>query len=239
MVHWFRKFNFFSTPTKLEKKLNYRFKNFSLLQRALSHKSYTNFFDKSENNERLEYLGDAVLNLVLGDLLMSVYKEADEGQLSKMRSSLVSTKGLYKKAGELGFGRELKLSRAEKMNRGASNPRLLASAFEAIVGAIYLDGGYHAVQKIIISMFQKDLKNWVDEDYKTILQGRSQKILQKTPFYQLLGEQGPAHRKIFFVQVVFNGKVYGQGRGPTKKEAEQEAARKTLDFEDLFEENGE
>lgn len=239
MIHWFKRFDFFSAPTKLEKKLSYRFKNASLLHQALSHKSYTNSFDKNENNERLEYLGDAVLNLVLGDLLMSTHKEADEGRLSKMRSSLVSTKGLYKKARELGFGRELKLSRAEKMNRGASNPRLLASAFEAIVGAIYLDGGYHAVHKIIISMFQKDLRNWVDEDYKTILQGRSQKVLQKIPHYQLVGEQGPAHRKIFFVQVVLNGKVYGQGRGPTKKEAEQEAARKTLDFEDLFEEPGE
>ena len=239
MTLWFKKFDFFSVPTVLEKKLNYRFKNSSLLHQALSHKSYTNSFDRNENNERLEYLGDAVLNLVLGDLLMRTHKEADEGQLSKMRSSLVSMKGLYKKAKELGFGQELKLSRAEKMNRGASNPRLLASAFEAIVGAVYLDGGYNAVQKIIISMFQKDLKNWVDEDYKTILQGRSQKVLQKTPHYQLVGEQGPPHRKIFFVQVVLNGKVYGQGRGPTKKEAEQSAARKTLDFEELFEESGE
>ncbi|MDE0152078.1 MAG: ribonuclease III [Bdellovibrionales bacterium] len=239
MSLWFRKFDFFSTPTKMEKKLNYKFKNSSLLDQALSHKSYTNSSNKIENNERLEYLGDAVLNLALGDLLMSTHQEADEGQLSKMRSSLVSTKGLYKKARELGFSQELKLSRAEKMNRGASNPRLLASAFEAIVGAVYLDGGYNVVQKIISAMFQKDLKNWVDEDYKTILQGRSQKVLQKVPHYQLVGEQGPAHRKIFFVQVILNGKVYGQGRGPTKKEAEQEAARKTLDFEDLFEEPGE
>ena len=93
------------------------------------------------------------------------------------------------------------------MNRGADNPRLLAGAFEAIVGAVYLDGGYLNVQKIIISLFLKDLKNWVDEDYKTILQGRSQKNFQKIPQYQLVGEQGPAHRKIFFVQVVLNGKV--------------------------------
>ena len=237
MIRWFK--NFYLAPTALEKKLNYKFKNSSLFHQALSHKSYTHLSDKSENNERLEFLGDAVLNLVLGDILMSVHPTADEGQLSKMRSSLVSAKGLYKKALELGFGRELKLSKAEKMNRGASNPRLLASAFEAIIGAVYLDGGYNAVQKIITSMFQKDLKTWVDEDYKSILQSRSQKILQKTPQYQLVGEQGPAHRKIFFVQVMFNGKVYGQGRGSTKKDAEQEAARKTLDFEDLFEEMGE
>jgi len=125
------------------------------------------------------------------------------------------------------------------MNRGASNPRFLASAFEASVGAIYLDGGYNVVHKIVSKMFQKDLKNWVDEDYKTILQGRSQKVFQKVPDYQLVGEQGPAHRKVFFVQVVLNGKVYGHGQGPTKKEAEQEAARKTLDFEDLFGEPGE
>ena len=239
MIRWLRKFNFFSAPTKLEKKIKYKFKDSSLLHQALSHKSYTHLSDSIENNERLEYLGDAVLNLALGDLLMTVHKEADEGQLSKMRSSLVSTKGLYRKARELGFGSELKLSKAEKMNRGSSNPRLLASAFEAIVGAVYLDGGYSAVKNIITSMFQKDLRNWVDEDYKTILQGRSQKVLQQIPQYKLMGEQGPAHKKIFFVQVVLNGKIYGQGRGSTKKEAEQEAARKTLDFEDLFEESGE
>lgn len=239
MIRWLRRFDFFSAPTTLEKKIRYKFKDSLLLHQALSHKSYTHLSDKTDNNERLEYLGDAVLNLVLGDLLMSTHPEADEGQLSKMRSALVSTKGLYKKARELGFGLELKLSRAEKINRGASNPRLLASAFEAIVGAIYLDGGYSVVRRIVFSMFQKDLKSWVDEDYKTILQGRSQKTLQKIPQYQLVGEQGPAHRKIFFVEVVLNGKVYGQGQGSTKKEAEQEAARKTLDFEDLFEEPGE
>ncbi len=241
-MRWLRKFGFFSIPTKLEKKIKYKFKNSLLLDQALSHKSYTHLSEHIENNERLEYLGDAVLNLVLGDLLMSTHQEADEGQLSKMRSSLVSTKGLYKKAQELGFGQELKLSRAEKMNRGASNPRLLASAFEAIVGAIYLDGGYDAVKKIVFTIFQKNLlKDWVDEDYKTILQGRSQKILQKIPHYQLVGEQGPAHRKTFFVQVILNSKVYGQGQGSTKKEAEQEAARKTLDFEDFedLEDSGE
>ena len=236
-MRWLRKF--ISSPTKLEKTLKYTFKNPLLLSQALSHKSYAYLSKQSENNERLEYLGDAVLNLVLGDLLMRVHQEADEGRLSKMRSSLVSTKGLYKKAREFGFGRELKLSRAEKMNRGASNPRLLASAFEAIVGAVYLDGGYDSAQKIVSLMFQKDLKSWVDEDYKTILQGRSQKVLQKIPHYKLVGEQGPAHRKVFFVQVVLSGKIYGQGQGSTKKEAEQEAARKTLDFEDLFEETGE
>ena len=238
MTRWFRRF-FFPAPTVLEKKLNYKFKNLSLFHQALSHKSYAHLSGPMENNERLEYLGDAVLNLVLGDLLMSTYKDADEGRLSKMRSSLVSTKGLYKKSKELGLGRELKLSKAEKMNRGADNPRLLAGAFEAIVGAVYLDGGYLHVQKIIVSLFLKDLKNWVDEDYKTILQGRSQKNFQKIPQYQMVGEQGPAHKKIFFVQVILNGKVYGQGRGSTKKEAEQSAARKTLDFEDLFEESGE
>ena len=232
-MSWFQKWIWFSSATKLEKKIKYRFKDDSLLAKALSHKSYSKFANKDSNNERLEYLGDAVLNLVLGDLLMQTHQTADEGRLSKMRSSLVSTKGLYHKSKDLNLGRELKMSRGEKMNKGASNPRLLASAFEAVIGAIYLDGGYSQVYKVIQYLFQKNLKNWVDQDYKTILQSKSQKVFQTTPIYKLLQETGPAHRKEFFVQVIVGEKEYGYGEGFTKKDAEQEAARKTLEFSEF------
>ncbi len=232
-MNWFRQWSLFSSPTRLEKKLKYKFKNASLLTQALSHKSYSKFSNINSNNERLEYLGDAVLNLVLGDLLMQSHQDADEGYLSKMRSSLVSTKGLYNKSKDLILGRELKMSRGEKMNKGASNPRLLASAFEAIVGAIYLDGGYLQAYRVIQHLFHKNLKTWTDQDYKTILQSKSQKLFQTTPVYELMQEQGPAHRKVFFVKVVLNNKDYGYGEGFTKKDAEQEAARKTLSFSEF------
>ena len=232
-MNWFRKWIWFSPTTKLEKKLKYKFKNNSLLTQALSHKSYSKFSNKNSNNERLEYLGDAVLNLVLGDLLMQANQDSDEGQLSKMRSSLVSTKGLYHKSKDLILGQELKMSRGEKMNKGASNPRLLASAFEAIIGAIYLDGGYSQVYRVIQYLYHKNLRHWVDQDYKTILQSKSQKLFQTTPTYELVQEQGPAHRKVFFVKVILNNKEYGYGEGFTKKDAEQEAARKTLDFSEF------
>ena len=226
----FKGLNFFSYPTKLEGKLRYQFKDKSLLERALSHKSYTKFSHSNTNNERLEYLGDAVLNLVLGDLLMQVHQGADEGQLSKMRSALVSTKGLYYKSKDLKLGRDLKMSRGEKMNKGESNPRLLSSAFEAVIGAIYIDGGYSQAYQVIQRLFQRNLKTWVDKDYKTILQGKCQKIFQTTPNYELIQEQGPAHKKVFSIKVILNNKDYGYGEGLTKKDAEQEAARKTLSF---------
>ena len=233
LFRFFRNWNIFSYPTKIEGRLRYRFKNRSLLEQALSHKSYTKFSHSNNNNERLEYLGDAVLNLVLGDLLMQFHQKSDEGELSKMRSALVSTKGLYHKSRDLNLGRDLKMSRGEKMNKGESNPRLLSSAFEAVIGAIYIDGGYSQVYQVIQRLFQKNLKTWVDRDYKTILQGKCQKLFQTVPTYELIQERGPAHKRVFSIKVTLNNKDYGYGEGLTKKDAEQQAARKTLNFEEF------
>lgn len=223
-------------PTKLEKRLGYKFKNRALFERSLIHKSYAIKHNKREDNEKLEYLGDAVLGLALGDLLMKSDPSADEGQLSKIRSSLVSTKGLYKKALELGLSREIKTM--EKINYESGKIRLLASCFEAIIGAIYLDGGYNQAMKVIQRVFLKNLnQEWKDEDYKTILQGMAQKTQPANLEYKLIKEQGPAHRKMFFVRVLFNKKVLGEGKGSTKKSAEQQAAFYGLKhFSHLFKE---
>ena len=228
-------FQIFRRKTLLEKDLAYFFKNKKWLDQALLHRSAKNSQKSSntENNERLEYLGDAVLSLILGDLLMKTHPDADEGRLSKMRSALVSTKGLYKKACEFRLSRRLKISRPERFKQ---NPRILAGAFEAVIGAIYLDGGYSKVYKIVNRIFQNDLKHWVDEDYKTILQAKSQKFFQTIPVYKLLKEEGPSHQKKFFVQVVLDGRSYGRGEGSTKKSAEMKAAQKTLEQNGLFEE---
>ena len=226
--------NIFSRPSYCEKKLGYKFKNKKLFRQALMHKSWMK--GNSPDNERMEYLGDAVLNLALGDVLMKKYPHAQEGILSKMRSSLVSTKGLYKQALNLNIGKELELSAGAKAHHIRRNARLMASFFEAIIGAIYLDSGYVKAQKVISIIFQKDLnQTWVDEDYKTILQGKSQKMFQQTPEYRLLNSKGPAHRKIFVVQVYVKSKKLGIGKGGTKKDAEQSSAEEALkNFDRVF-----
>lgn len=229
--------NFLSQPTKFEKRLGYKFKNRPLFQQAFSHKSYVTELQTGEDNERLEFLGDSILGMVLSDLLMKKYPLANEGILSKVRSSLVSTKGLYKKALELGIGKELKLSLAEKLNQGVRKPRLLASALEAIIGALYLDAGFKKTKTIVIHLFEFELsKEWIDEDYKTILQGRTQKLFQKVPFYKLNRETGPPHKKTFHISVILNNNQLGKGIGYSKKEAEQQAAFEALTDLDYFKE---
>ena len=214
----------FYYPTKLEQRLGYKFKDRQIFEQALSHKSYA-VKARGENNEKLEYLGDAVLGLVLGDLLMTKNPTANEGQLSKMRSALVSTKGLYKKSLELGMSRDLKTSASEKLILSSARARLLASALEALIGAIYIEGGYRKVFKVIHHIFYDNLnRDWEDQDYKTILQGKAQKRRNARLHYELVKERGPAHRKTFFVRVFLNEAVLGSGKGPTKKDAEQQAA---------------
>ena len=226
-------FYFFSKPTYFEEKIGYQFKNKKLLKQALTHKSY----GKYENNERLEYLGDAVLDLILSDLLMKKHPKADEGTLSKMRSSLVSTKGLYQQAQSLNILKELGLrfgqQRATEM-RG--HTRLLASFLEALIGALYLDAGYTKTKKIITRMFsQKINQDWEDEDYKTILQGKVQKQFKELPSYQILKEGGHSHKKMFIVQVTVQSEVIGKGKGSSKKEAEKNAAEQALEkFDKTF-----
>ncbi len=212
----------------LEKSLGYKFKDPALLETALTHSSYANEFS-TESNERLEFLGDAVLGLVVACLLYDHYPNASEGNLSKQRSAIVSRVNLARFTKELGIDRQIILGKGEERTGGRERESNLAGAFEAIIGAIYLDGGYRKVFKVI----SKLLRNSIDEkdiftDYKTKLQELAQKKYRQIPRYRVVHEEGPPHKKWFHVEVKVMRRVLGEGMGSNKKEAEQSAAKEGL-----------
>jgi ribonuclease III len=212
----------------LEKSLGYKFKDPALLRTALTHSSYANEFS-TESNERLEFLGDAVLGLVVARLLYDHYPRASEGSLSKQRSAIVSRVNFAKFTRELEIDKLLILGKGEERTGGRDRESNLAGAFEAIIGAIYLDGGYRKVFNVI----SKLLKNSIDEkdifiDYKTKLQEIAQKKYKQIPRYRVVHEEGPPHKKWFHIEVKVVRRVLGVGMGSNKKEAEQSAAKEGL-----------
>ncbi len=208
----------------LEKQLGYTFKNKQLLIEALTHKSYKQPYD----NERLEFLGDAVLDLIVGEYLYKNFPTSDEGKLSKIRASLVNENGFNKLANVLGLGEHIFLSNAEENNEGRTKPSLLSNAFEALMGAIYLEAGLHKVQEIMISLLEENYEeislDSLFRDYKTTLQELTQARFSETPEYRLVGSSGPDHKKEFEVAVIIEGKEYARALGKSKKAAQQEAA---------------
>ncbi len=219
----------------LQKKIGYRFKSLELLNQGLRHKSFVheNVDAQGQDNERLEFLGDAVLDLVIGHLIMDRYPDYREGSLSRLRASVVNETRLAKIARDLSLGEYLLLGKGEEMTRGREKSSILSSSLEALLAAIYLDGGYKKAFKAIAQLFSLTLevaeKESFYQDYKTKLQELSQDTLKSTPRYVLAKEYGPDHGKVFGVQVQIQGKVAGVGAGRTKKEAEQRAARRTLE----------
>lgn len=211
--------------SKLEKNLNYSFKNKELLREALTHKS----IKKNFSNERLEFLGDAVMDLIIGEYLFLNFKEAEEGDLSKLRAALVNEKSFATYARKLEIGEHLYLSTSEENNKGRQKPSLLSDAFEAIVGAIYLESGFDNCKKIIIKIVEEMNPNisleMLKKDYKTNLQEITQAIYGVTPTYKLLSQKGPDHQKIFEMALYLNNKFLSSGIGKNKKEAEQVAAK--------------
>lgn len=216
---------------EIERKLGYRFKNKDLLMRALLHKSYAHEQKISENNEKLEFLGDAVLDLVVGELLLEMFPQDSEGGLSKKRASIVNEEVLSEIAVRLGFSDFIKLGKGELLTGGAQKPRLLASAFEAIVGAIFLDGGFEVARVFLRREFQPAVSLFTEQaldferDYKTRLQELVQKTVKITPTYELVKEEGPPHDRVFTACVRIGEEVWAEGNGRSKKHAEQEAAR--------------
>ena len=208
----------------LEKKLDYKFKNKQLLIEALTHKSYKQPYD----NERLEFLGDAVLDLVVGEYLYKKFPKSDEGKLSKIRASLVNEDGFNKLANVLGLGEYIFLSNAEENNEGRSKPSLLSNAFEALMGAIYLEVGLEPVKDIAIKLIEQSHEeislDSLFKDYKTTLQELTQAHFCVTPEYRLVGSRGPDHKKEFEVAVLIEGREYAKAVGKSKKVAQQEAA---------------
>lgn len=222
----------------LQARLGYRFTDSSHLERALTHRSYANEVSPGTfgaDNERLEFLGDAVLDLVLSDLLMKRFPVDTEGGLSKKRASLVNEDSLAGIAVELGLENLIKVGRGEARNGGSRKPRILASTLEAVFGAIFSDGGYQAVAPVIEAAFRSRIEEvgnaGIDyqADFKTRLQERAQELYRETPTYKVEGEFGPDHDKVFEISVSIGDKRLAVGRGRSKKAAEQDAARQALE----------
>jgi len=214
----------------LQQQLGYQFKGKELLIEALTHKSYKQPY----NNERLEFLGDAVLDLIVGEYLYKKFTHFEEGNLSKMRASLVNEGGFTRLALYLNLGEYIYLSNAEENNSGRTKSSLLSNAFEALMGAIYLEAGLGAVRTITVDLLEKvhpDISlDSLFKDYKTSLQELTQAHYGITPDYQLVAAHGPDHKKEFEIAAFIDGKRYASAVGKSKKQAQQEAAKIALDI---------
>lgn len=209
----------------LEERLGYEFKNKKLITEALTHKS----FKKPYDNERLEFLGDAVLDLIVGEYLYKKFSKSAEGNLSKIRASLVNETGFDKLARSLHLGECILLSNAEENNGGREKPSLLSNAFEAVIGAIYLESGLQTAERITIDLIEKNYKeislDSLFSDYKTLLQELTQSLFGVTPMYEVVASRGPDHLKEFEIAVHIQDKEYARAIGKSKKIGQQEAAK--------------
>lgn len=219
---------------ELASRLSYKFNDISFLEQALMHRSFIN--EKSDhdikNNERLEFLGDAVLSAVISHLLSRRFPDADEGTLSKFRAKLVNENTLAKLAADIELGKYLLLGKGEELTGGREKPSILSDAYEAVIAAVYLDGGFDKAFSAISGQFSVIMEDVSMEevamDYKTELQKQSQELFKVAPTYELISETGPEHNKIFEIEVLVKGERFGKGYGKAKKEAEQRAAMEAL-----------
>jgi len=222
-------------PQELEQRLGYHFQDPQLLTRALTHSSYAHEVAGGNlDNEPLEFLGDSLLGCLISERLFRNFPDRDEGHLSRYKASLVNAEILAAKARRLGIGPHLLLGNTAERVGARTKGSLLSDAFEALVAAIYLDGGFEAARAFLERQFASDIKGLTrsgladERDAKTALQEILQSRGEPTPRYQILKESGPAHRRNFLVGLVLEGRVAAQGRGRTRKAAEQAAARKIL-----------
>lgn len=219
----------------LERALGYSFKRRLHLRRALTHRSYANEMrlKPGEHNERYEYLGDAVLELAISHLLMENFPNHPEGELSKLRAAVVNEVQLAELARDLNLGDYLYLGKGEEQTGGRDKPSILADAFEAVLGAVYLDRGFKkgfdTVRRQYRKVLQKVGQGQFMQDFKTKLQEESQGRFRVVPKYKLIREIGPDHSKTFEVHLFIENNLYGEGRGASKKAAEQDAARQALE----------
>lgn len=236
---WFRKTDLSAEDLKrlsgLEVALGYVFKNPTFLKRALSHKSYANEMrlDKDEHNERLEFLGDAVLELVISDLLFERFPDEREGLMSKVRASLVNETSLATLARQMNLGDYLYLGKGESQGDGREKNSLIADAFEAVIGAVYLDTGFDPIFRIVKTIFEPEIERAkredISRDYKTKLQEEIQNRFKTAPEYRVTSESGPDHDKTFEVELFVQNEFWSKGHGKSKKQAEQSAAEKALE----------
>jgi ribonuclease III len=231
------------TLTQFQERLGYSFGDPKLLQQAFTHVSYGNEQQahlpvSRRDNERLEFLGDAVLDVVVSDILLETFPDANEGQLSKMRAAVVNERSLFEVAKSLEMNALLKLGKGEGKSGGAEKPSILSSAFEALIAAIYIDGGFHAVYPVVrhlfAPLFKEDISNLGALDFKTKLQEQVQASHRITPTYHLISTNGPDHCREFVIEVRVQENTLAQASGTSKKEAEQAAAREALLMLDGF-----
>lgn len=218
----------------IEALLQYRFQRPDLLLQALTHKSFAYEHRAPDfHNEKLEFLGDAVIDLVLGEYLFELFPHDNEGALSKKRASLVNEDSLAKLATQLDLPSHLRLGKGEMQTGGALKPRLLSSAWEALTGALYLDAGFESSRRILREAFRPLIENLDPDqdfaaDYKTRVQELVQRTMRVTPVYELVGEDGPAHDRVFTVALKIKDEEFARGSGRSKKIAEQQAAREAM-----------
>jgi len=218
---------------KLQEKLNYSFANQALLMEALRHSSYANEnkINGAISNERLEFLGDSVLGMTVANLIYNCYPDMPEGRMTRLRAELVCEKSLASLADKLGLGTYLQLGRGEEKSGGRVRPSILADALEAVLAAMYLDGGFEPVAWLVSQYLEpkETLRDIQNTDFKTALQEIVQEKAGQTLSYHITDECGPDHMKLFTVEVRLNGRYLGSGIGKSKKEAEQIAAKEALE----------
>lgn len=216
----------------IEKSIGYTFKNRELLKKALTHTSYA-YENGIESNEKLEFLGDSILEFISSKYLYGKYPELREGEMTKVRATVVCEKSLYKVAKLHNFSDFLYLGRSEQKSGGSQRPAILADSVEAVIAAIFMDGGIIPAEKFIIDNLKNEIeeatKHVGDKDYKTVLQEKLQAHGEVKIEYEILQEKGPDHNKTFEAEVKCNGKVLAKGEGKSKKEAHMEAAKKALE----------
>jgi len=212
------------------KSLKVRFHNLELLDQALSHRSYVNEVKKgTENNEKLEFLGDSVLGLIITEFLYKTYPDYSEGDLARIKSFVVSERSLTKISKQIGLQHYILIGKGEEISGGRRKKTILSDTFEAFIGGLYLDSNYKRVQVLLISLFAYEIElvtlDQHDRDYKTLLQEYVQKRFKTCPSYKLKGNAGPEHDKTFFIEVFVGSTKHGYGEGKSKKDAEQKAAQ--------------
>lgn len=214
--------------------IKYKFDKLSMINEALTHSSYTNECRKKYiyNNERLEFLGDSVLSIVVSEYIYLKYNNLPEGELTKVRANVVCEPSLAQQAREINLGKYLLLGKGEEVTGGRERVSILADAFEAVIGALYLDGGMEIARKFILNMLSNSIElasiGNLFRDYKTDLQEILQSKYDDKISYKVVGETGPDHNKTFEIEVILGDRVLGSGQGKSKKEAEQMAAKKAL-----------
>lgn len=213
--------------SELEEKLGYRFRDPALLELALTHSSRANELGLGHKgcNERLEFLGDSILGFVVAEALYKAFPDKSEGEMTRLRAELVCEASLVEASGPMELGKHLRLSRGEAQGGGHRRPSMIADAFEAVLAAIYLDGGEACAREFLGRTILPRIRATASRDYKTLLQEAVQSLGLSAPTYRMVGQSGPDHCKTFTAQVIYDGKAAGEGSGRSKKDAEQAAAQ--------------